>query len=164
MGQVVGHTWKKSRFRSVYIRNTLWELGVATDTLETVFPWSRLEEASKAIPAKIVETASAFDEKVLAFAHLSHIYRDGATVYTTFLYRRHPDPDELLSRWMAMKQAASLMLQSLGGTISHQHGVGTDHAPYLPTEKGALGMDVIRSVCRTFDPDEMMNPGKLIAD
>jgi alkyldihydroxyacetonephosphate synthase len=62
-----------------------------------------------------------------------------------------------------MKHNASLTLQKYGGTISHQHGVGTDHMPYLPTEKSALGMDALRAVCKSFDPDEMMNPGKLLA-
>jgi alkyldihydroxyacetonephosphate synthase len=60
-----------------------------------------------------------------------------------------------------MKQAASRKIQDLGGTITHQHGVGLDHAPYLPAEKGPLGMDAIRVVCSSFDPDGMMNPGKL---
>ena len=72
--------------------------------------------------------------------------------------------DLLLARWQAMKRAASLTIQRNGGTISHQHGVGEDHAPYLPAEKGALGMQAIRDVCATFDPDGMMNPGKLFID
>ena len=49
-----------------------------------------------------------------------------------------------------------------GGTISHQHGVGRDHAPWLPAEKGPLGMGAIRSLVRHFDPDQRMNPGVLL--
>jgi alkyldihydroxyacetonephosphate synthase len=60
-----------------------------------------------------------------------------------------------------MKHAASQAIQTHGGTISHQHGVGLDHAPYLPAEKGALGMETLRAICQTMDPDGMMNPGKL---
>jgi alkyldihydroxyacetonephosphate synthase len=161
VGTVVGHTWEKSRFYSPYLRNTLWERGVAIDTLETALPWSRVMEASKAIPASIVSTMEGLGEKVLAFAHLSHVYRDGASIYTTFLIRRTADPDEFLARWQALKRAASLTIQQYGGTITHQHGVGLDHAPYLTVEKGPLGMDAIRAVCKSFDPDEMMNPGKL---
>ena len=161
VGTVVGHTWEKSRFYSPYLRNTLWERGVAVDTLETALPWSRVMDASKAIPASIVSAMEACNEKVLAFAHLSHVYRDGASIYTTFLFRRTADPDELLARWQAMKQSASRTIQQFGGTITHQHGVGSDHASYLPFEKGTLGMDAIRAVCNSFDPDGMMNPGKL---
>jgi alkyldihydroxyacetonephosphate synthase len=161
VGTVVGHTWEKSRFYSPYLRNTLWELGVAIDTLETAIPWPKVMEASEAIPASIVTAMETHGEKVLAFAHLSHVYRDGASIYTTFLFRRPTDPDELLACWQAMKQSATLTIQRHGGTITHQHGVGVDLAPYLPAEKGALGMEALRAVCKSFDPDGMMNPGKL---
>jgi alkyldihydroxyacetonephosphate synthase len=164
LGAVVGHAWEKNRFLAPYLRNTLWEHGVAIDTLETALPWSRVREASKAIPGAIVAAMEQQDERVLAFTHLSHVYRDGASVYTTYLFRRTADPGALLARWQAMKQAASLTIQKLGGTISHQHGVGTDHAAYLPAEKGALGVDAIRALCKSFDPDGMMNPGKLVKE
>jgi len=162
VGTIVGHTWEKSRFLSPYLRNTLWEKGIAIDTLETALPWTQVHEASRSIPRSIVEAMAKHNERVLAFSHLSHVYRDGASIYTTYLFRRTPDPDELLSRWHDMKHNASLTLQKYGGTISHQHGVGMDHAQYLPAEKGALGMDAMRAVVRSFDPDEMMNPGKLL--
>jgi alkyldihydroxyacetonephosphate synthase len=93
--------------------------------------------------------------------HLSHNYRDGASIYTTYLFRRTADSDEILERWSAMKQAASQEIQAHVGTISHKHGVGSDHAAYLPAEKGSLGMAAIRSLSQTFDPDGTMNPGKL---
>ncbi len=162
VGTMVGRAWEKSRFRSPYLRNTLWEAGVALDTVETALPWSQVMEASRAIPKSIVDAMQSHNESVLAFAHLSHVYRDGASVYTTFLFRRVADPDKLLKYWHDMKHTAALAIQRHGGTISHQHGVGLDHAPYLPVEKGALGMDAMRSLCKTFDPDGMMNPGKLV--
>jgi hypothetical protein len=36
-----------------------------------------------------------------------------------------------------------------GGTISHQHGVGTDHAPYLAAEKGELGLSSMQALFST---------------
>jgi alkyldihydroxyacetonephosphate synthase len=162
VGTIVGHTWQKSRFLSPYLRNTLWERGVAIDTLETALPWSQVLEASRAIPKAIVDGMAKHNEHVLAFSHLSHVYRDGASVYTTYLFRRTADPDELMARWQTVKHDASLTIQRYGGTITHQHGVGMDHAPYLLAEKGVLGMDALRAVCKSFDPDGMMNPGKLV--
>lgn len=162
VGKIVGHMWEKNRFLSPYLRNTLWERGVAIDTLETALPWSQVMDASRTIPKSIVDAMEAHNERVLVFAHLSHVYRDGASVYTTFLFRRASDPDDLLARWRDMKRAASLKIQQLGGTITHQHGVGTDHAPYLPAEKGVLGMDALRALWKSFDPDGLMNPGKLL--
>jgi alkyldihydroxyacetonephosphate synthase len=103
-----------------------------------------------------------FGEKVHIFTHLSHVYPYGSSVYTTYLFRLTDDPEETLTRWRAMKAAASVAITSLGGTISHQHGVGTDHIPYLAAEKGDVGMSTISSLCRQFDPKGIMNPGKLV--
>ena len=51
-----------------------------------------------------------------------------------------------------------------GGTVSHQHGVGRDHATHLADEKGPLGMATLAGLCRHFDPNGIMNPGKLLQD
>jgi alkyldihydroxyacetonephosphate synthase len=162
VGQVVGHTWEKSRFYSPYLRNSLWARGAAVDTLETALPWSRVEEASRAIPRAILEAAEGKGERALVMTHLSHIYPDGASIYTTYLFRRSADPDQLLELWAAMKGAASRQIQHFGGTITHQHGVGIDHKAYLQAEKGQLGLDALRGFISTFDPGGMMNPGKLL--
>ena len=69
-----------------------------------------------------------------------------------------------MARWRALKAAASAAIVAHGGTISHQHGVGTDHAPYLAAEKGALGLAAIGALLRRFDPQGIMNPGKLLQD
>jgi alkyldihydroxyacetonephosphate synthase len=119
------------------LRNTLWEHGVAIDTLETALPWSQVREASQAIPQSIVDAMEKHNQQVLAFTHLSHVYRDGASVYTTFLFRRTADPDELLARWGDVKRDASLTIQKYGGTISHQHGVGTIMRLTCPPKRAA---------------------------
>ncbi|MCX8062614.1 MAG: FAD-binding oxidoreductase [Anaerolineales bacterium] len=161
-GSMIGKQWRKTRFLTPYLRNTLWELGYATDTLETAVPWSKVEETAQAILSALSNGLQGWDERVLAFAHLSHVYRDGASIYATYLFRRSGDPDQDLARWQTLKSAASQAILAHGGTISHQHGVGRDHAPYLEGEKGELGMNALRAVCRAFDPQGVLNPGKLL--
>jgi alkyldihydroxyacetonephosphate synthase len=72
--------------------------------------------------------------------------------------------EETLDRWTRLKAAASREVVRHGGTISHQHGVGRDHAPYLPAEKGEQGMAVLRALASHFDADRRLNPGKLLID
>ena len=72
--------------------------------------------------------------------------------------------NETLRRWHALKTAASEAIIAAGGTISHQHGIGLDHAPYLTAEKGALGVAALQTLCKHFDPGGIMNPGKLIVE
>ncbi len=163
VGRAFGAEWHKSRFRTPYLRNTLWELGYAIDTLETATDWANVSNMVEAIEAALRPGLEEIGERVHVFTHLSHLYPYGSSIYTTYLFRIAPDPDETLYRWENLKSAASRAIISHGGTISHQHGVGTDHLSYLPQEKGSLGMQTIRDLCKSFDPDGIMNPGKLIS-
>lgn len=167
-GETIGRMWRKSRFLSPYLRNELWSHGYALDTLETALPWSGVLPAAAGIQAALREAfnSTAMAERgsrILVFGHLSHVYPDGASIYITYLYPRAAGPEETLQVWSVLKAAASRSVLANGGTISHQHGVGSDHAPYLPAEKGALGMRVLATAIETLDPQALLNPGKLIA-
>ncbi len=159
LGQALGRQWYANRFRSAYLRNALWGAGYAVDTLETACPWQHVPAMVDAVTAAL--RTGLPEVPVHAFAHLSHVYPHGSSVYTTYLFRLDGDADENLRRWQVLKGAASRAIALHGGTISHQHGVGTDHLPYLPAEKGPLAMMALRALCRGFDPDGLMNPGKL---
>ncbi len=162
VGRTFGSQWHKGRFRTPYLRNTLWDQGYGVDTLETAVPWENVPATLEAIENSLRPALEPWNERVHIFTHLSHMYSTGASIYTTYLFRLTPDPDETLHRWQQMKAAASRAIVAHQGTISHQHGVGTDHVPYLPAEKGELGMAALSDVFRRFDPQRIMNPGKLL--
>ena len=61
-----------------------------------------------------------------------------------------------------MKDRATRAIVAAGGTITHHHAIGRDHAPYLGDEVGALGLDLLRAVKERCDPAGIMNPGKLL--
>jgi alkyldihydroxyacetonephosphate synthase len=163
-GTAIGRMWQKSRFYTPYLRNTLWEAGYALDTLETAIPWSQVVELAEETQKIVREGLQNIGERVVVFAHLSHVYKDGASIYFTYLYRRADDPQETLRRWQVLKEAASRFIIARAGTISHQHGIGLDHAEYLPAEKGPLGMQTLETLAKLYDPDGMMNPGKLLKE
>ncbi len=158
----LGEAWMKKRFLTPYLRNTLWDLGYALDTLETSLPWSVLQQGRKAILNAIGKGLEHENEVVLVFSHISHVYTNGGSMYVTYLYRRSQDPYQTLERWRKLKTAASQSIVDLGGTITHQHGVGLDHKPYLPHEKGELGVRLIKDLIKTADPTQIMNHGKLV--
>ena len=98
----------------------------------------------------------------LVFCHLSHAYADGASLYFTFISRaRH---GEEIEQWRAVKRAACEAIVAAGGTITHHHAVGRDHAPYMEAEVGRTGLDVLRAVKERLDPAGIMNPGKLLPE
>ena len=129
---------------------------------ETATTWTGVPRLLEAIEEALRHGLEDTGERTHVFTHISHVYPHGANIYTTYLYRLSPDPCESLRRWQTLKTAASRAIVACGGTISHQHGVGTDHLQYLEAEKGALGMDLLRALCRTLDPGGIMNPGKLV--
>jgi alkyldihydroxyacetonephosphate synthase len=162
IGKSMGEAWKKKRFLIPYLRNSLWDAGYCVDTLETCLTWERVSPAMADIEAAIKGAMDARGEKVHVFTHLSHVYKTGSSIYTSFAFLPDKDPEVTLGKWRAMKEAASKAIVLRGGTISHQHGVGADHAPYLEAEKGALAMDAMRRLFARLDPEGRMNPGKLV--
>jgi alkyldihydroxyacetonephosphate synthase len=162
VGGSIGRSWLSARFRSADLRDALWAAGYAVDTLETAATWAVVPELAAAVGRALRHGLEPAGERVHAFSHLSHVYPSGSSLYITYVFRLADDPDETLARWRTLKGAASRTIVEHGATISHQHGVGRDHASYLEAEKGELGMAVLREVARRLDPDGLMNPGALL--
>ncbi len=159
--RLAGH-WKQNRFRTPYLRESLWQQGYLVDTLETAVRWSSLRKMMETIESVLNKTMAEFHEPLHVFSHLSHCYQDGGTIYTTYVFRHGGGYAEALSRWRKLKKAASDAIVALQGTISHQHGVGRDHKPYLVAEKGELVLSALNAEFKTFDPHGMMNPGVIL--
>lgn len=162
VGKTMGKAWKKNRFRSAYLRNTLWDLGYAVDTLETAITWDRVTPTMKAIENSIIEALEAMNERTHVFTHLSHVYPSGSSIYTTVVFRLLEKPQQTLDAWKSLKKAASRTIVEAGGTISHQHGVGKDHKQYLAEEKGEIGIGMLHTMFAHLDPQQRMNPEKLV--
>ncbi|MES2900827.1 MAG: FAD-binding oxidoreductase [Pseudomonadota bacterium] len=163
VGRTMGDKWQQNRFRNVYLRNSAWQHGYAIDTVETALDWPGVTDMMHGVERAALEALAGRGERVHAYTHLSHVYAQGASVYTTFVYRLSGSYEEDLARWRTLKTKVSQAIVAHGGTISHQHGVGSDHAPYLEAEKGALGLGAMRALFEYFDPERRMNPGKLVA-
>jgi alkyldihydroxyacetonephosphate synthase len=159
LGRRPGRSWRRDRFRTPYLRDWLLDYEVAIDTLETAVPWSRLEGAHRGILRDLRASLAAHAGAGLAMAHLSHSYSDGASLYFTVLYPL--DPRRAVKQWTEIKREATEAVLAHGGTLSHHHGVGLDHAAWMAREKGAVGLEALRAMKERVDPAGVMNPGKL---
>jgi len=162
LANLMGKIWSHGRFKFPYLRGTLWEKGIMVDTFETATNWINIDEQMQQMQAAVQTALADEGEAVMAFTHISHVYKQGASLYTTYFFRAAQDHASTLSRWQKIKHAASSSLANGKATISHQHGVGRDHAPYLTAEKGKLGIQVTRDMLKSLDPKQRMNPGVLI--
>jgi alkyldihydroxyacetonephosphate synthase len=136
------------------------EMGAIVETLETAHTWSRLGELHEAVGAAIRDALAVQGTPGLVFCHLSHAYPDGASLYFTFVARARHGKE--IEQWREVKRAACEAIVATGGTITHHHAVGRDHAPYMEAEIGRGGLEALRAVKVEFDPAGVMNPEKLI--
>jgi len=157
--------WFKGRFHGPYLRDPLMDRGIGVDTLETAGSWSDIPKLYAAVREALLGTmrqVSASGANGICLAHISHSYRDGASLYFTYLWPRATGGLEAeIAQWQAIKSAASDAIAANGGTISHHHGAGTDHAKWMVAEKGPAAMGVLRALKAELDPNGIMNPGKL---
>jgi alkyldihydroxyacetonephosphate synthase len=160
LGQAAGRSWEHGRFQGPYLRDTLMDMGAVVETLETSHTWSRLGELYRAVGGAIRDSLAAQGTPGLVFCHLSHAYADGASLYFTFIARARRG--EEVEQWQAVKRTASEAIVAAGGTITHHHAVGRDHAPYMRAEVGETGIETLRAVKERLDPTGIMNPGKLL--
>jgi alkyldihydroxyacetonephosphate synthase len=126
--------------------------GVA-DTIEVAALWGRLPDVYDAMKAAMSEHAS------VVFAHVSHCYPEGASIYWSFAFDGG-SAGGAVTTYDAVWAAAMTACRASGGTIGHHHGVGQARAPWLAEELGA-GFGVLRAVKAALDPAGVLNPGKL---
>lgn len=158
-GEEPARSWERGRFASPALRDTLLDIGVLAETLETATEWANLDALKSAVTGALTATLTAEGTKPIVLCHISHVYAAGASLYFTVVAALTPDP---AAQWARAKDAASRAIVAAGGTITHHHAVGRDHRPYLEAEIGALGIAVLRAVKDTLDPRGIMNPGVLI--
>ena len=157
LGRSAGEAWARGRYHGPYLRDHLMDRGVFVETLETAAQWSGLFALYRAVG----EALRGALERPLVMCHISHLYPSGASLYFTFMARARAG--EELEQWRAAKTAATDAIVAAGGTITHHHAVGRDHAPWLAAEVGQQGVGALRVVKAELDPAGIMNPGKLLA-
>ena len=77
------------------------------------------------------------------------------------MYLLDPSSDMELAQARRLNERLVARALEMGGTCSGEHGVGYGKMKYLEAEHGAA-LDVMRTIKRALDPDNRMNPGKLV--
>ena len=142
-------SWEKGRFDDPYLRDTLLDFGIVTDTMECTVNWSNMEqvhldvrEVCKKLPNTIVTT------------HMSHCYPQGANLYFIFITKMS-DAEQFKAYHASILDA----IQKSGASMSHHHGIGKMFGPWLEGYLGKREFGVFKVLKSYFDPDYLMNPG-----
>ncbi|MFF0160758.1 FAD-binding oxidoreductase [Streptomyces sp. NPDC005263] len=159
LGEEPGRRWAHGRYSAPYLRDALLDAGAFAETLETAAFWSRVPALYAAVREALTGTLTDAGTPPLVMCHISHVYENGASLYFTVVSAQGDDP---VAHWARAKRAAGDAILAAGGTISHHHGVGTDHRDWYVREAGELGIQALRAVKRRLDPAGLLNPGVLL--
>ncbi len=159
--------------------NQALQVKVAKDKQESEDLWKARRAVSSAVvklnPTKINEDVTVPRSKVaellrrmeaiskkhqLVIVNFGHA-GDGNIHVNVLIDRRKPGEEERAHE--AVKEIFQAALD-LGGTLSGEHGIGITKAPYLAMELGDLGIEVMKRIKKSFDPNNILNPGKIFPD
>jgi D-lactate dehydrogenase len=105
----------------------------------------------------IDHTAHAHRLAVVSFGHAGN-----GNLHVNFMV--HPDDADEMDRAHLALDAIILRVLALGGTLSGEHGIGTEKRLFVPREIEAATLDLMRAIKQQFDPHGLLNPGKLFPD
>jgi glycolate oxidase len=120
---------------------------------DVTVPRSAIPEAIRRIKA----ISAGYGLPIVIFGHAG----DG-NLHPNILFDRR-DPEQ----WGKVQQIVSEVFKvalDLGGTLSGEHGVGTFKLPYMEQALGPTSIDVQRRIKRALDPQNILNPGKVLPD
>ncbi|MDQ1333441.1 MAG: FAD-binding PCMH-type protein [Thermodesulfobacteriota bacterium] len=92
--------------------------------------------------------------RIATFGHAG----DG-NLHPQILYNGY-DPEQVKQMERASADLFKLAID-LGGTLTGEHGIGLSKAPFMTLEHDPVAMDVMRSLKKMFDPNNILNPGKM---
>ena len=160
VGKGPGILYDQKKFDTPYIRDFLLDRGAAGDVSESAAPWSKLQKLHDGAVDAAHDAFKKIGAQGVIISHLSHSYHSGACLYFTFGFKFGKDA---LGDYDIVKSAIQQSFIDNGGSISHHHGVGLEHAPWLEDDISASGIAVMQGLFDSVDPKGNFNPGKIVA-
>ena len=117
---------------------------------DVTVPMTNIAELLKGIEA----ISKRYDLQIATFGHAG----DG-NLHPQILYDGY-DPEQVRRMEEASADLFKLAID-LDGTLTGEHGIGLAKAPYMTLEHDQVAMDVMRHIKKMFDPNNILNPGKM---
>ena len=159
VGTGPGILYDQKKFDTPYLRDFLLDRGAAGDVSETAAPWSKLIAVHENAYAAAQGAYDRLGIKGWIMSHLSHSYHSGACLYFTFAFVFDKDP---IAEYNLVKNAIQQSFVDSDATISHHHGVGVEHSPWLAQDISEQGVVVMRALLEGADAGANFNPGKVL--
>jgi alkyldihydroxyacetonephosphate synthase len=131
--------------------------GIILDTIEIAATWDRIGS----IYHNVIASLNQVEGMLNASGHSSHCYRSGINIYFTFA-TKPADPGNMEAAYYDCWDRTMRAVIDGGGGISHHHGIGRVRRDYMSAELGESGVNLLRRLKRTLDPNGILNPDVLI--
>lgn len=141
--------WEKGRFKDPYLRDSMQDFGIMTDTLECTVNWDNMPKVHEMVRAYCKSRPNT-----ICTTHMSHAYPQGANLYFIFITKMSE-----LDDYLQYHRGILDHIQKSGAAISHHHGIGKMFAPWLEGQIGTNQMEIFKVLKNYFDPNNIMNPG-----
>ncbi len=161
IGSGPGELYDQKKFDTPYIRDFLLDRGAPADVSETAAPWRELPKLYGNAMAAAHGAFAGLGVNGYIMCHLSHSYHAGACLYFTFAIKPSGTRD-VLEEYDTVKGAIQQSFVDSGGTLSHHHAVGTEHARWLEQDISPAGAALVRALFDGVDPGGNLNPGKIV--
>lgn len=139
-----------------YIRDFLTDFHIIGETYETTVAWNRIHEVCEAVATKALEKHREFGLPGTPYVspRITQLYHTGVCIYFThgFSTKGVEAPDEVFS---VIEHAMRETIMAHGGSISHHHGVGKLRRDFVPETLTPTGMNLIRDIKHSADPDNI---------
>lgn len=176
-----GHTWEETQFQlnkviEIFKKNNASTVKQAATKEEAEALWTARKSAyavmsrinnslaveDLSVPMSkvpnilktISDLAKKYDLKIPTVGHAG----DG-NLHPTISYDS-TNPDEVKRVEQASAELFEKVIE-LGGTLTGEHGIGLAKARFMTMEHDPVAMDVMRSIKKSFDPNNILNPGKM---
>ena len=159
IGTGPGVLYDQKKFDTPYLRDFLLDMGAAGDVSETAAPWSKLNQVHDAAYAAAQGAYDKIGIQGWIMSHMSHSYHSGACLYFTFAFVFDKDP---IAEYDVVKRAIQQSFVDNDATISHHHGVGLEHSPWLSEDISPEGVKIMAGLFTSADANDNFNPGKIL--
>jgi FAD/FMN-containing dehydrogenase len=115
-----------------------------------------------AIPEFLTRGCAAVGTMVPGVRPVPFGHAGDGNIHFNFSVPKNGDGAAFLARWDEVSRVVHDLVNSLGGSISAEHGLGIMKRDEIIRYKGAAELDVMRALKRTLDPNNILNPGKVV--
>jgi alkyldihydroxyacetonephosphate synthase len=159
LGPSAGQTWWDGKYEP-YKKGKLPQPPLVYGTTDTVARFRDIPAIYRARKQAVEETFKSYGARYTC--HLSHFYEWGTMLYDRFYIEQAPDdPAEALALHDRIWDVCTEVGLAHGGVVNEHHGVGLKLGRFMHTQYGPDGWALMQALKDAWDPDGIMNPGKL---